>query len=392
MSILMIDEFSTIRNSAITLKAEAEDVPCRETSDPARLCKQPVVSVNMTAYNHEKYIAEAIEGVVMQKTDFEFELVIGEDCSKDRTREICLDYQRRYPDKIRVLWSDKNVYSVRGNLTRISARCRGEFMAICEGDDRWTDPFKLQKQVDIMRRNPNVGLCFCGADIVYEDTGETKEWNADRRIKPGLIPGRRFFLWHLFGTDPRRGTVNDPATFLMTASVMLRKSVRDEARAKYDILRWKLTLTDTTTWLGVSSLSDVYYLEDKVSIYRRNAGSALGTIGMRVGMDADLVRAWYAMKVLGVPYEKLPSKFRQDAMLLVLGFQLADLSTAERRAYFRRVWRLKKMRSFFFSPRGLLAVAVGSFLPITPRVMFWTTRVYSHLFRHFQTVGKIENA
>ena len=378
----LIDEFSILRNAPIRLRAAAEEVPCKEASDQSSLCKRPVVSVHMCTYNQEKYIAQAIEGVLAQKTDFEYELVIGEDCSKDRTREICFDYQRRHPDKIRVLWSDENVYAVGGNTTRVTARCRGEFVAICEGDDYWTDPLKLQKQVDIMRKHPSVGLCFCGADISYEDTGTTKEWNAERRIKPGIVPGRRFFLWHLFGTDLARGTVNDPATFLMTASVMMRKSVLDEAKKKYDILRWRLTLADTPTWLGVSSLSDVYYLEDKVSVYRRNGGSALGTIGMRVGMDADLVRAWYAMNVLDVPYRKLPSKFRQDAMLLVLGFQLAELDGKARREYLRKVHNLEHLKDFFFSPRGWLAVAVAWFLPITPRVMFWTTRIYAHLFRN----------
>ena len=72
------------------------DIPCIETSDAEKLCKRPLVSVNMQTYNHEKFIAQAIEGVMMQETDFECELIIGEDCSKNRTREICFEYQRRY--------------------------------------------------------------------------------------------------------------------------------------------------------------------------------------------------------------------------------------------------------------------------------------------------------
>ena len=138
-------------------------IPCHETSDAARLCKNPVVSVKMITYNHEPYIRQAIEGVMMQKTDFEFELVIGEDCSTDRTREICFECQKKYPDKIRVLWSEENLYQhphpAGDNSRRTAAHCRADLVALIEADDYWTDPTKLQRQVDVMRRHPDVSLC-----------------------------------------------------------------------------------------------------------------------------------------------------------------------------------------------------------------------------------------
>ena len=77
-------------------KGNPLDIPCNETSDIEKLCKEPLVSVHMITYNHEPYIRKAIEGIMMQKTDFEFELVIGEDCSQDKTREICFEYQKMY--------------------------------------------------------------------------------------------------------------------------------------------------------------------------------------------------------------------------------------------------------------------------------------------------------
>ena len=91
------------------------DIPCIETSDAEMLCRHPVVSVHMITYNHEPYIRQAIEGVMMHKTDFEFELVIGEDASTDKTREICFEYQKRYPEKIRVLWWHEDVSKLGGN-------------------------------------------------------------------------------------------------------------------------------------------------------------------------------------------------------------------------------------------------------------------------------------
>jgi glycosyltransferase involved in cell wall biosynthesis len=139
------------------------DIPCIETSDAEKLCKNPVVSVHMITYNHEPYIRQAIEGVMMQKTDFEFELVIGEDASQDKTREICFEYQKKYPDKIRVLWWHENVSKLGGNSRRNVAHCRGEFVAYCEGDDYWTDSFKLQKQIDLIRKTNSIG---CVANYV----------------------------------------------------------------------------------------------------------------------------------------------------------------------------------------------------------------------------------
>lgn len=93
----------------------------------------------MITYNHEPYIRQAIEGVMMQQSDFGFELIIGEDCSQDKTRDICFEYQKKYPDKIRILWWHENVSKLGGNSRRVIARCRGEFIAFCEGDDYWTD-------------------------------------------------------------------------------------------------------------------------------------------------------------------------------------------------------------------------------------------------------------
>ena len=84
-------------------------IPPTEISDPSVMAVKPLVSVLMITYNHGPYIADAIEGVVSQKTDFPMELIIGEDCSTDNTRKIALDYQRRYPETIRVIYSDRNV-------------------------------------------------------------------------------------------------------------------------------------------------------------------------------------------------------------------------------------------------------------------------------------------
>ena len=127
----------------------------------------PLVSVCMITYNHEPFIAQAIEGVLMQKTNFPVELVIGEDCSTDRTRRVCERYAQKNPDRIRLLPSDFNV-GMHANGFRTWAAARGKYIAGCEGDDYWTDPLKLQMQVDCLERDPSLSLVYHNVKYQYE--------------------------------------------------------------------------------------------------------------------------------------------------------------------------------------------------------------------------------
>lgn len=129
----------------------------------------PLVSVCMTAYNHEAYIAEAIEGVLMQRTAFGVELVLGEDCSTDRTGEICREYAARYPDRIRIVSGSRNV-GWRANYRRTVAACRGRYVAFCDGDDCWIDPLKLQMQTDRMEADPACGMCYTRTEKFHQQT------------------------------------------------------------------------------------------------------------------------------------------------------------------------------------------------------------------------------
>ena len=133
---------------------------------------EPLVSVKMITYNHAPYIARAIEGVLQQKTNFPFELVIGEDCSTDGTREIVFEYQRKYPKLIRVVASEKNLGAA-ANSRQTTKVCRGKYLAFCEGDDFWHDPSKLQKQVDYLESHPECGLVYSSYDVYHPSLDKT---------------------------------------------------------------------------------------------------------------------------------------------------------------------------------------------------------------------------
>lgn len=130
-----------------------------------------LVSIACITYNQEKFIAKAIEGFLMQQTNFNFEIVIGNDCSTDGTTEVLESYQKRYPLKIRVLHHKKNV-GCHQNMVYTHGECKGKYIALCEGDDYWTDPLKLQKQVDFLENNPDYVMC-CHYTRVIDSDGNT---------------------------------------------------------------------------------------------------------------------------------------------------------------------------------------------------------------------------
>ena len=126
------------------------------------------VVVYMITYNHEKYIKKAIDSVLMQVTNFKFKLIIGEDCSTDNTLKICKKYKDLYPDKIELIKSEKNIGAA-ANARMVYDACfksGSKYIAMCEGDDYWTDPFKLQKQVDFLESNSEYVLCGHSINVV----------------------------------------------------------------------------------------------------------------------------------------------------------------------------------------------------------------------------------
>lgn len=130
------------------------------------------LSVVMTTYNHERYIAEAIESVLRQQTSFGIEIVVGEDCSTDRTLNIVESYAQMYPEAIRIVRSAENV-GWRKNYRRTIEAARGEYIALLDGDDYFTHRKKLQMQVDLLEQNPDVGMCYGRSERKDENGGVT---------------------------------------------------------------------------------------------------------------------------------------------------------------------------------------------------------------------------
>lgn len=135
----------------------------------------PKVSVCIITYNHENYIAQALEGALKQKCDFSFEIVIGEDCSSDNTLAICKKFTQQNPDKIRLLHREKNLGMMNNFVATLKA-CQGEYIALLEGDDYWTDEFKLACQVEFLERHKDFSICSHNVNIAYEDQVSDDQW------------------------------------------------------------------------------------------------------------------------------------------------------------------------------------------------------------------------
>lgn len=148
-----------------------------------------MVSIQCLVFNHEHYLRKCLDGIVMQKTNFRFEAVVHDDVSTDKSVEIIREYSERYPNIIKPIYEKENQWS-KGNLdTVMRDACIGKYMAICEGDDFWTDTNKLQEQFDVMELNPEYSICFNRVQVVEKD-GVTKRnlipWK-ESKIKQGIV-------------------------------------------------------------------------------------------------------------------------------------------------------------------------------------------------------------
>ncbi len=211
----------------------------------------PKVSVCMITFRHADFISEAIEGILIQQTKFEVEIIIGEDFGGDETRIICEQYANKYPDKITLLPSSENLGMMK-NFVRTVENATGSYIALCEGDDYWTDPLKLQKQVDFMELNQDVSLCFHNSEkIIYGKKEENSvfsllrvgEYTPTQILKNFIIP---------------------------TASVVFRK--KDLVDPNF-LLDPRILFGDICLWLHLLDSGKAVCLEDNMSVYRIHTGS-----------------------------------------------------------------------------------------------------------------------
>lgn len=216
-----------------------------------------MVTVKMLAYNHEKYIAQAIESILSQKTEYRYELLIGEDCSTDSTGEIVDAYARKHPNIIRVIHHKKNVGCTK-NAYSLDVHARGRYVAGCEGDDFWCDDTRIQKDVDFLETHPEyVGVCHrCR---VVDENGTAIEENT--------LPSRTVF-WRF---DKEVYTLADYERWELPGHSMAKtaRNLFRQCKGDYSIVyKASRRVSDRTHLLMEVAEGDIYCMPDVVGCYR----------------------------------------------------------------------------------------------------------------------------
>ena len=269
-----------------------------------------MVTVICLAYNHAKYIRDALEGFVSQKTDFPFEVIVHDDASTDGTDRIIREYQARYPDIIKPIFQEKNQYSQGVRITRefIFPLIRGRYVAFCEGDDCWTDPLKLSKQANSLESHPEADLCSHRA--LRLKNGKFDGWIAPT-LRSRVVPAGKVIL-------------GGGGWYCATASFLCRR----EAYMKWTPMR-DVVVIDYVMAIQCALRGGMVYINDSMSVYR------VGTEGSwtsRNDRKARIKNRLLMIKMLDVldsytggKYRKVigirKEMFRSDILLLTRNYK-----------------------------------------------------------------------
>ena len=214
-----------------------------------------MVSIRCLVYNHAPYLRQCLDGFVMQQTNFRFEAIVHDDASTDGSAAIIREYAAKYPDIIKPIYENENQYSKRdGSLRRVmNAHIHGKYVAICEGDDYWTDPLKLQKQVDFLESHIDFSLCTHHFRVYHQETQEYEsDWYAYKDVD---------FEFDLSYFVSRKAWVTQPLT------ILYRNSPKISEEYEHYKLRKDITLIYLLLKYGIGML-----LKDDMGVYRLHGG------------------------------------------------------------------------------------------------------------------------
>jgi glycosyltransferase involved in cell wall biosynthesis len=280
------------------------------------------VSVCVQTYNHEPFIAEALDSVLMQETDFDYEIVLGEDESQDRTREICIDCAARYPRRIRLfLRSRKDVIHIDGrqtgrfNFVGNLKAARGQYIALLDGDDYWSDRDKLQKQVDFLEAHPECSMCFHNVRVIYEDGSQEPQNYCPSGQKE--ISGLEDIL---------------KRNFIPSCSVMFRRGLAPELPDWFYLTQmgdWPLHLMN-------AEKGRIGYIDQVMGVYRVHSGGAWSSLSQIELLHENIKFYHYANAHLGFRYDRLIKTCLSDRYCTLASAYARDGDMAKARIYARR--------------------------------------------------------
>ncbi len=272
------------------------------------------VRVILVTYNHEKWVAQAINSLLMQKANFEYEIVIVEDCSTDSTRDIVMDFQQRYPERIHLVLSEKNS-EVRTNFAKAFLASPSQYVVRLDGDDYWTSPHKLQMQADFLDAHPECAICFHNVMRLYEDGSQEPKYGVNhypkkistledllaRKVFPGPTPMLRAGLFSEFPGWYYTSPVGDRPLYILCAQHG-KIGYIDEVLAVYRIHSGGM-------WSGISEIQKV---ESQLKFYK-NMDANLYFRYKEVNDKQVFQRYWYFQRLARGKAEELEEHLSKQA-------------------------------------------------------------------------------
>lgn len=257
----------------------------------------PIVSVCVQTYQHASYIRDCLESILMQKINFPYELLLGEDASNDGTREICIEYAKKYPEKIRLFLHhrENNIKVNRNSTGRFNYlfnlfNARGKYISLCSGDDYWTDPLKLQKQVDFLEDNPDFAGAFHETEMIDPDGNIKRIYGKDA---PVVVQAE--------------DTISTMSIF-HTSSFVFKNEIKQ-------LPNWifKVISGDMALFTIVSSFGPIKKIPGRMSVYRKHDGGVTETNAVVSNFYTDRIQLIkYFDKFHDHKYHKKAKKVLQE--------------------------------------------------------------------------------
>jgi glycosyltransferase involved in cell wall biosynthesis len=297
------------------------------------------VSVMIITYNHHRFISQALESVLAQKVDFDYEIVVGEDCSTDGTRAILMDFHRHYPGRIFPLLRNRNVGAMQ-NLRETLAACRGQYVALLEGDDYWTNDQKLQKQVDFLDGHPDCALC-CHR-VRFLDEKSTDE------VFPSFRAGSY--------------TIEDllKGNFVMTCSTVLRRNFVGAIPDWFS----RMKLGDWPLFALVARHGNIELMDEIMARYRVHGGGIWTSMPQTARMKAGTQMLKALDKHFGFRYTDI---IRETIARPYLGMAMAAQASGRRTDTARYLYTCLRNGGWQFGESRRTMIALAAYALVGPR-------------------------
>lgn len=290
----------------------------------------PLVSICTLVYNHEPYLRECFEGFVMQKTNFAFEVLVHDDASTDNSAAIIREYTAKYPNIFKPIYQTENQYSkgIKVSATYQYPRAKGKYVAICEGDDYWTDPLKLQKQVDIMEQNSEIGLVYTQVEA-FDDNGVVGPYAFEVKDAKSLLSGNG----------------------IPTLSTCFRRELLMRYLDEVNPYNKNWLMGDYPMWLWFLLHTKAYFLDDVTARYRilQNSASHSTDIRKVIAFEESVldIKIFFIRKYWNNNKVLLKNAYTVSTWLL---FRLLIVNSKDKQAFnlfFERFWKLKTKRKIY---------------------------------------------